>query len=345
MDNKSIAKNKKPDIEKIKRILLDNTLYMVIISIFLVMVIINPKIMQLGNIEFIIIQASTRVILALGMAGIIILGHIDVSLGRVVGFAGVIVATLTQATDYVRRIFIDMPELPIFIPIIGVMLICGFIMFALSIFIAKLQIPAFIASLAFTLIVLGLSSMYADWTNDLGPIGGLNNTFKNFGQGSIKIGQFRIAYLVIYAIIIAIIIWFIWNKTRLGKYMYAIGGNVEAANVSGVSISKTIMIIFFIAGLLYGLGGILETARIGSSTINLGFGYELDAIAACVVGGVSMRGGIGKVQGIIIGVLIFQLISYGLVFLGVNPYIQNLVKGLIILLAVSVDTQKNIRRL
>lgn len=345
MVNRTTTNNKKPVFEKTRRILFDNTLYIVIISIFIVMVIINPKIMQLGNIEFIIVQASTRVILALGMAGIIILGHIDVSLGRVVGFAGVIVASLTQAADYVRRIFVEMPALPIFIPIIGVMLICGLIMLALSVFIAKLQIPAFIASLAFTLIVLGLASMYADWTNDLGPIGGLNNAFKNFGQGSINIGQFRIAYLVIYAIIITAIIWFIWNKTKLGKYMFAVGGNVEAANVSGVNISGTIMIMFFIAGLLYGLGGILETARVGSATIQLGFGYELDAIAACVVGGVSMRGGIGKVQGIIIGVLIFQLLSYGLVFLGVNPYIQNLVKGLIILLAVSVDTQKNRSRL
>ena len=126
--------------------------------------------------------------------------------------------------------------------------------------------------------------------------------------------------------------------------MYAIGGNPEAANVSGVKITKNLLLIFLIAGLLYGLGGSFEAARTGSASNSLGYGYELDAIAACVVGGVSMRGGVGTIPGVLAGVLIFQLVSYGLVFLGVNPYIQYLVKGLIILLAISIDTQKYVKR-
>ncbi len=329
---------------RIRGIVLDNTIYIVIFVIFAVMVAVNPALLAWGNIEFIMSQAATRIILALGMASIIMLGLIDVSLGRMVGMTGVVIASLVQAADYSRRIFKTMPSLPEALPISGVILLSGVVMVVLGLIIAKVQVPSFIASLSFSLIVYGALSIYFDAVNDSSPIGGLSVAFKTFAQGSIHIGNFRVAYLVIYAAAVAAIFWFIWNKTRLGKNMYAIGGNVEAANVSGVNITRTIIIIFGIAGLLYGFGGVLETGRVGSATSSLGYGYELDAIAACVVGGVSMRGGIGRISGVIIGCLIFQLISYGLVFLGVNPYTQYLIKGLIILFAISVDTQKNIKR-
>ncbi len=329
---------------RLRSVVLDNTIYIVIFVIFAVMVAVNPSLLAWGNIEFIMSQAATRIILALGMASIIILGLIDVSLGRMVGMSGVIIASLVQAADYSRRIFKTMPQLPVGLPILGVILLSGLVMIVLGLIIAKVQVPSFIASLSFSLIVYGALSIYFDAVNDSSPIGGLSSAFKSLAQGSIHIGQFRIAYLVIYAAVISAIFWFIWNKTRLGKNMYAIGGNVEAANVSGVNITRTVIVVFAIAGLLYGFGGVLETGRVGSATSSLGYGYELDAIAACVVGGVSMRGGIGRISGVIIGCLIFQLISYGLVFLGVNPYTQYLIKGLIILFAISVDTQKNIKR-
>ncbi len=329
---------------RVKTILLDNTIYIVIFVIFAVMVAVNPSLLAWGNIEFIISQASTRIILALGMASIIILGLIDVSLGRMVGMTGVVIASLVQAVDYSRRIFKDMPHLPIGLPIVGVIVLSGLVMIILGLIIAKVQVPSFIASLSFSLIVYGALSIYFEGVNNSSPIGGLDPVFKKFAQGSISIGQFRVAFLVLYTAAIAALFWFIWNKTRLGKNMYAIGGNAEAANVSGVNITRTILIVFALAGLVYGFGGVLETGRVGSATSSLGYGYELDAIAACVVGGVSMRGGIGRISGVIIGCLIFQLISYGLVFLGVNPYTQYLIKGLIILFAISVDTQKNIKR-
>lgn len=328
---------------KIKNFFLDKTIYFVILVIFIVMVAIDPKLIELGNIEFIINQSATRIILALGMGSIILIGHIDVALGRVVGLAGIIGASLTQALDYSRRIYKDF-QLPIPVTFIGVILMCGLVMLVVGIIISKVQIPSFIATLAFSLIIYGAMSIYFDETNDSSPIGGLDPAFKNIAQGGINIGIFRISYLVLFAAAAALIIWFIWNKTILGKNMYAIGGNAEAANICGVNTTATIIVVFLVAGLLYGLGGVLETGRVGSATSSLGYGYELDAIAACVVGGVSMRGGIGRISGIIVGVLIFQLITYGLVFLGVNPYLQYLFKGVIILFAISVDTRKNIKR-
>jgi len=330
------------DGERVKQILLDHSIYIVIIVIFLGMAAVNPGMLQLRNIEIIINQASTRIILALGMAGIILTGNIDVAQGRIIGLAGVVVASLVQSLDNPHRIF-DW-QLPIIVPIIGVMILCGLTMFVIGVIIAKMRIPAFIATLSFSLIVFGLNSLYFDVTNNSAPIGGLDDAFRNLTQGGFHIAGVRISHLVIFASASIATIWFIWNKTALGKNMYAVGGNSEAAHICGVNVAKTISIVFLIAGILYGIAGVLEAGRIGSAHSGLGFGFELDAIAACVVGGVSMRGGKGKITGIVVGVLVFQLITFGLTFLGVNPYLQFLFKGLIILFAVLVDAQKNIKR-
>ena len=194
------------------------------------------------------------------------------------------------------------------------------------------------------LVIYGLMSIYFDVVNDSAPIGVLNPKFSKLAQGAFQFGSIRIPYLVCYAAIAIVIIWFIWNKTVLGRNMFAIGGNSEAANVSGINIIRNMLIIYIIAGIMYGIGGSLEVARTGSATNALGASYELDAMASCVVGGVSMRGGVGSIGGVVTGVLLFQIISYGLVFAQVNPYLQYFVKGAIILLAVAVDTQKYIKK-
>lgn len=134
------------------------------------------------------------------------------------------------------------------------------------------------------------------------------------------------------------------DQNKLGRHLFAIGNNEEAAKVSGVNIHKTILIIYLIAGFLYGFAGALEVGRTGSATNNLGNGYELDAIAACVVGGVSLLGGVGNILGIVIGVIIFQVINYGLVYISVSPYMLYIIKGAIVILAVAVDAQKYVKR-
>jgi len=141
---------------------------------------------------------------------------------------------------------------------------------------------------------------------------------------------------------LATIMWVVWNKTRLGKNMFAVGGNEEAARVSGVNVVRTIMLVYLIAGVLYGIAGFLEAARIQSVGANTGLGYETDAISACVIGGVSFSGGVGTIQGVVIGAVILQAINFSLNFIGVNPYYQYIIRGLIIVLAVAIDVRKYI---
>lgn len=300
--------------------------------------------MNIQNVSFILAQASTRLILALGVAGIIILGGTDLAAGRMIGMSAVICASLLQAVDSSLRIYPNMPRLPIFLPILLAMVIAAIFCLVHGFFVAKLKVAPFIASLGIQQICYGLFSIYFQGLADGSPIGSLDPDYSAFAQGGFYIGSFRVPYIMLYAIACTVLVWVLWNKTKIGKNMYAIGGNPEAASVCGVNIVKGMIVIYVIAGLLYGFAGGLEAARTGSITNALGADYALDAIAACVVGGVSMRGGIGKISGVVIGVVIFQVINYGLNYLGVNPYMQYVVKGAIILLAVAIDTQKYLKK-
>ncbi len=145
---------------------------------------------------------------------------------------------------------------------------------------------------------------------------------------------------MIYAAIATALVWVLWNKTKFGKNIFAIGGNPEAAKVSGVNVTLNLILIYMLSGVFYAFGGMLEAGRIGSATNNLGFMYELDAIAACVVGGVSFSGGVGTVLGVITGVIIFTVINYGMTYIGVSPYWQFIIKGAIIIMAVALDSLK-----
>jgi len=207
--------------------------------------------------------------------------------------------------------------------------------------VSKLHLHAFIITLGTQLIAYGMSAIYID-RPPLGaqPIANFDERYIELVTGYLKLGKFEIPYLIFYLLIVAVIMWFIWNKTTLGKNMFAIGGNPEAAAVSGVNLFKNIMMIFIISGMLYGLAGFLEAGRVGSATSNTGINYELDAISACVVGGVSFSGGVGTIPGVLIGTIILQFINYGLNFVGISPYYQYIIKGLIIILAVSIDVRK-----
>jgi len=300
--------------------------------------------LSLNNLSIILSQAATRVIFALGVGGIIVLGGTDLAVGRQVGLAAVVSATLLQQLGHGRRVFPDLPELPIIVPVALVMVVCAIFSLIQGIVVSKLKVAPFIASLGMSLVVYGVNSLYFNQIAGSSPIGGLDPRYTAFAQRNFMIGDFRLTMLVIHAVLFSLIIWFIWNKTVLGRNMYAIGGNTEAAKVSGVNIIRNMLLIYAIAGLAYGFGGALEGARTGSATNTLGTAYELDAIAACVVGGVSMRGGVGRVGGIIVGVLLLQIINYGLVFTGVSPDLQFIVKGVVIIFAVAIDTQKYVAK-
>jgi methyl-galactoside transport system permease protein len=321
--------------------LVDNVIYVVLFILVIGIIIASPDFLSVTNFINILTQSSSRIIIALGMAGILITFGTDLSAGRMVGLAAVVSASLLQASDYAYRMYPHLHELPLIVPILIAMIATGILGALNGVIVAKLHVPPFIATLGMMITVYGITSIYFDRPPyGAQPIGGLSSSFTTFAQRGIKIGSYEIPYLIFYAIIASIIIWVLWNKTQLGKNMYAIGGNPEAAKVSGVNVTKILIIIYTLAGLLYGFSGTLEAGRVGSATNNTGNMYELDAIAACVVGGVSLSGGIGTVPGVITGVLIFQIINYGLAFLGVSPYIQFIVKGAIIILAVAFDMRK-----
>lgn len=331
--------------KKISTFMLNNAIFIVLIVLLLIIIALSPSFLSVQNFRNILAQASTRVIIALGVGGIIITQGTDLSAGRQVGLAAVISASLLQAPAYAYRMYPDLPQLPIFVPILLAASITGIFGLINGFVVSKLKVTPFIATLGMMIIIYGVNSIYFDRPPyGAQPIGGLDPKFMMFAQRSINIGTFIIPYLVIYASIVIVLVWILWNKTKLGKNIYAIGGNPEAAAVSGVNIARNIMIIYMIAGILYGFAGSLEAARVGSATNNTGNMYELDAIAACVVGGVSFTGGVGTVAGVVTGVLIFQVINYGLSFIGVSPYLQYIIKGLIIVTAVAIDTRKYIKK-
>lgn len=327
--------------EKVTNFLVNYALYIVLAAMIVFFIIKEPSFLSISNFTKILSQASTRGILALGVAGLIVLQGTDLSAGRILGLTAIVSASLLQSTTYAARMYPDLPALPLILPLL-VAVIIGGIFGAINGFgVAKLKVHAFIITLGTQLIAYGISCLYID-RPPLGaqPVANLDERYTSFVNGSIKLGPIELPYLIIYLAVVAVIMWFIWNKTKLGKNMFAIGGNPEAAAVSGVNLAKNIMIIFIISGILYGVAGFLEAGRAGSTTTATGLNYELDAIAACVVGGVSFTGGVGTIPGVLIGAVLLQVINYGLNFIGVNAYWQFIIRGLIIIVAVSLDVRK-----
>lgn len=323
-----------------------HAIYIVLIVLILGIALWDPLFLSVTTFRDILTQNATRAIIALGAAFVLITGGTDLSSGRIVGLTAVISASMLQTAEYQNRFFPNLPELPIIFPILAATLVGLIVGVINGIVVAKLKVPPFIATLGTMVAVYGLNSLYFDMEpNNSQPIGGLSKEFTKLGTGYIGFNStYSIPYIVLIAIAVSIVVWIIFNKTRFGKNMYAIGGNMQAATVSGINVSKNLIGIYAIAGALYGLAGVLEAARTGGATNNYGNMYELDAIAACVVGGVSTTGGIGRVQGIIAGVLIFGVINYGLTFIGVSPYWQWITKGAIIVAAVAFDIRKYVAK-
>jgi methyl-galactoside transport system permease protein len=315
--------------------------YALIFALFvliLVVIIIEPNFMKIDVLLDILSQSSIKMIIALGICMTLLIAGTDLSAGRMVGLAAVISTSMLQIPTYANRFYPGLPQVPVILPIIIAILVCGLFGVLNGFLVAKFNMHPFIATLATQVMIYGVASLYFDLPpNNSQPIGGVRGDFTVIAQYKF-LGN--ISILIPIALVVTIVMWFILNKTVFGKNIYAIGGNMEAARVSGVNVFKTIMGIFIFAGLLYGFGGVLEAARTAGATNNYGNGYELDAIAACCVGGVSLAGGIGKVSGIVVGVLIFTVIQYGLQFIGVSPYWQQIIKGIIIAIAVAIDLSK-----
>ncbi|MHA6311983.1 MULTISPECIES: galactose/methyl galactoside ABC transporter permease MglC [Pantoea] len=318
-------------------------IYVVLLVLLAIIIFQDPTFLSLMNLSNILTQSSVRIIIALGVAGLIVTQGTDLSAGRQVGLAAVVAATLLQAMDNANKVFPSLDTVPIPLVILTVCIIGGVIGLVNGVIIAYLKVTPFITTLGTMIIVYGINSLYYDFVG-ASPIAGFDAGFSKFTQGFLRFGDFKLSFITFYAVIAIVFVWVLWNKTRFGKNIFAIGGNPEAAKVSGVNVNLNLIMIYALSGVFYAFGGMLEAGRIGSATNNLGFMYELDAIAACVVGGVSFAGGVGSVAGVVTGVLIFTVINYGLTYIGVNPYWQYIIKGGIIIFAVALDSLKYSRK-
>ncbi len=326
-----------------KTFLSNNAIILALMVLVVVICIKESRFMQIRVILDILTMSSTRLIIALGICFTLLIAGTDLSAGRMVGLAAVISTSMLQTATYSNRFYPNMGQINIVIPILLAIGACMLFGLLNGFLVAKFGMHPFIATLAVQVIIYGATSLYFDMPpNNSQPIGGIRPDFSAIGQTKLlKIGSFPgISILLPIALVICAVIWFILNKTVFGKNVYAIGGNREAAVVSGVNVFRTILMIFVLASSLYAIGGVLEAARTAGATNNYGNGYELDAIAACVVGGVSLGGGVGKVGGIVSGVLIFTVIQYGLQFINISPMWQQVIKGVIIAVAVATDLAK-----
>ena len=333
----------------LSQFLYKNGLYIVIILIFIALCIITPivkntQLLTVTNILNILQQASPRMFLALGVAGLILLTGTDLSVGRMVGL-GMVTATIIMHnginTGAVFGHVFDFSAMAPTAKALLALLMCVLFTTAFSMiagfFMARFKMHPFISTMANMLIIFGLVT-YATKGVSFGAIDfAIPNTFIP------QIGKFPA--IILWAVAAVIIVWFIWNKTTFGKNLYAVGGNPEAAAVSGISVFKVTMGAFILAGILYGFGSWLECNRmVGSGSAAYGQGWDMDAIAACVVGGVSFTGGIGKISGVVTGVLIFTSLTYSLTILGIDTNLQFIFEGIIILAAVTLDCLKYVQK-
>lgn len=342
---------------KLNKFMLDNGLYLAIILFFIVCIIIAPlsgagNLLSLPNIFTILEQSSTRMFYALGVAGLILIAGTDLSVGRMVAMGAVVTGLILHPGENIVKFFNagpwDFTGLPMGVRLamalfISIFCCVAFSMFA-GFFSARLKIHPFISTLATQLIIYGLLFFGTTGT----PVGSIDGSVKDLIGGRWELGYIgedfvTLPKLIIPAIIAIIVAWFIWNKTVFGKNMYAVGGNAEAAAVSGINVFWVTMGIFIMAGIFYGCGSFLEAFRANASA-GTGQGYELDAIAACVVGGISFNGGIGKISGAVIGVIIFTGLTYCLTYLHIDTNLQFVFKGFIIIAAVALDSIKYLKR-
>ena len=312
---------------------------MVIIILLLVIYIQSkrPAFLATANLVNMIQLTATRLPIALGIAGTIILTGTDLSAGRVVGL-GAFVSSILLQKAVANRFLAGGSPMNVLLALIIVLASGALIGVVNGFCVAKFKLHPFIVTLSTQLITYGI---YLTLSNAK-QISNLDESYTSdlLTSPLIKIGSTPMAMYVLFALIVTIIMWFIWNKTTFGKTMFAVGSNEEAARVSGVNVTMVIIGVFTLAGITYGYTGFVEAARLGASTGTVGLNYELDAIAACVIGGVSFVGGIGKISGVILGVLLMQLIIVGMTFLGISGSVTYIIKGLVILVACAIDMRK-----
>ncbi len=335
--SEKVKKFKKFDIVQF---LVNNALIILIIASAIFVGLQNPRFFSMANIKNLLANTSVRMVIALGISGVLIMRNNDLSAGRQVGLAGCICATLLQRMDYSGKVYPNMEPMNMWLVCIIVM-----IGFALTIgiinglVVSKLHVPAFIGTYGMQTIVYGIALIYTGAQ----PIGGLIPEYTNWAAGSF-LGLQLIPNLAIVTAVVMVVMYILYNHTPYGKKMYAIGGNPDAAEVSGINTTRMTIVSYMIAASLFALAGFMLGAKAGGTSSNLANGYELFAIAGCTIGGVSVNGGTGKVSGILMGVLVFEILKIEMTFLGIDTAWTYIVQGIVIVVAIALDIRKYIAK-
>lgn len=289
---------------------------------------------NLNRLQIIILQVAVIGIIAVGVTMVIITGGIDLSSGSVVAMSAMVASTFAQASTWPKLFYPELTDMPFFVPL-GVGLFVGALAGLVNgMLISLTKIPPFIATLGMMVAARGVSN----WFTEGSPVSGFTDNFSWLGNG---LGRWS---PVVIFLVVALLFHFIMRYTRFGKFTYAIGSNLPAARASGINIERHLIKIYVIAGLLAGLAAMVAIARIKTAQAGMGMMYELDAIAAAVIGGVSLSGGRGRILGTVIGALILGVMMSGFTFLRVDAYYQDIIKGTIIVVAVIVDQYRQSRR-
>ena len=307
-----------------KSLISEYFIFVIFIALVVVLTCLKPSFIQPANLVNILKQASINGILAFGMMFVIIAGGFDMSVGSTVAFTGILAAMLGQG------------QYPIFVPLIVAMLGGLAVGVVNGVGVAVGNLPPFIMTLGTMTAVRGLALLISDGK----PIIGISESYKAVAASSI----FGIPMLAVFLVITILLCSFVLSKTVYGRRVYACGGNLLAAQVSGINTTKIRISTFAIAGLLAGLSGFLMTSRVTIAQPTAAESYEMDAITACVVGGVSFTGGIGKISGVVVGVLIFTVLIYSLTILGIDTNLQFVFEGIIIITAVTLDCLKYVQK-
>ena len=312
------------------------TNYITFVVLFIVLgILTRGGSMEVASLQNLVIAEAVRAFAALGVGMIIITRGIDLSIGFMVCLTTSIAASFSQNPDYSSAMYPGI-DFPLFLPIIAAMFV-GLLFGAFNgTLVAYAKLPPFIATLGTMSLARGIQLIYTQAK----VVGSVKDSYKHIAQGFIG----PIPNLVIYVAVASFLVWLILKHTRLGANFYAIGGNPQAARVAGINVEANLVIVYALAGLLYGIAGVLQSSRLGLANSLTGQGMELDAIAAVTVGGVSQSGGVGTMGGMLVGVLTMGIINYGMTYLSIDSYYQLLVKGTIIIIAVYFDMRKNARK-
>ena len=323
--------------------ILNNALYILMLAFYIYTAIQRPNFLSLGSLGNLFVQVAAYLPMALGIAGCIVLTGTDLSAGRAVGLTAAVTGAFLQRIDDANKMLTFLPEVTplwMFVTLLSVVAIGALIGLINGFFVAKFSLHPFIVTLSTQLITYGIILWFFDFNNGA-PIGGLDEIYRNFlGTPMFYMDNTPIPLYVLYAVVLTALMWLIWNKTTFGKNMFAVGSNAEAAKVSGVNVFLTTMLVHTLAGAMYGYSGFVEGFRSGSIAAGTGANYECDAIAACVIGGVSFVGGTGKISGIVMGVFVLRIIFIALTMLGVSSSSLYIIKGAIILCACALDMRK-----